>query len=105
MASKSRLRNAHGSLVDTLTNRFNQSPPGLENQWAGLMGQATALGRRVAASGLPDESAGFDRVIADLDAATHAIVGATEAQDPDEAAAALDQAGQALSSLDALLGS
>jgi hypothetical protein len=83
MASKADLRGSFGSLVDTLSRRFDPLlPKDSVETWLGLMGRSASIARSRRWQQLPDKRGDYVDVVADLDSAVRELVNA----DPEDAA-------------------
>ena len=104
MATKEKLKGSFGSLIDTLTNRFDPlQPPDIVAAWTSLLTRCAASARNTEAwARLPDESPDFDPIIHALDDSTRAIVNA-DPGNPGETGAALQATSHALDLLEQLL--
>lgn len=105
MASKEKLNGSFGSLIDTLTGRFDPlQPDDIVTEWTGLLVRCAACARDTDAwEHLPQQSDAFDPVVHGLDDATHAIVNAHRGN-ATEIRAALELTSTALGRLERLLG-
>jgi hypothetical protein len=105
MSGKSDLRGSFGSLIDTLSLRFDPlAPQKVAEQWLGLMGQSASIAReRTKWKNLPDEHQDYAGIIKALDQASRDLVIASGGAAP-AMTAALDACEGALSKLSAALG-
>jgi hypothetical protein len=103
MAIKDKLHGSFGSLLDTLSNRFDPLlPEDIVATWTSTMARSAACARNVDAwDQLPGASGSYDGCIEAIDDATRALVTAND--DPDNIRGALQLAGVALGQLEALL--
>lgn len=105
MAIKDKVHGSFGSLLDTLSNRFDPLlPEDIVASWTSTMARSAACARNVDAwDQLPGVSASYDALIEAIDDATRALVTAND--DPDKIRGALQLAGAALGQLEGLLNS
>lgn len=103
MATKDKLHGSFGSLLDSLSNRFDPlQAEDIVASWTSAMARSAACARNVDAwDQLPAVSASYDALIEMIDDATRALVTAND--DPDRIRGALQLDANALGQLEALL--
>ncbi len=105
MATKDKLHGSFGSLLDTLSNRFDPlQAEDIVATWTSTMARSAACARNVNAwDQLPGVNGSYDALIEAIDDATRALV--TASDDPEEIRGALELVANALGQLEALLNS